>query len=133
MTNNRFNSLLVKHGHVPKKVQADIAKHLKNLGFRNTTNILSLIVEKLAFPLETKKRRRGRNFLNVPFPVDSNRQESLVLHELIKLAQNKKSKNKKSIGERLAFYISETLRSTGPLIKEHNEAINTIKQSRPFA
>ena len=61
MLENRFNSLLVKHGHNPTKIRTDLLSSLKNQGFHNPTQALEFVVNSTLLPLETKKRRRGRN------------------------------------------------------------------------
>jgi len=125
MLDNRFYSLLVKHGQNPIKVRKDLYKSLILSGFSNPALALSLVVNSIVLPLETKKRRRGRNFLSVPFPITKERQEGLVLHKLIKIA--KQSKGSLSFGERLSFHIVQTLRGTGPLVQDRQETLRTLK------
>jgi ribosomal protein S7 len=87
--------------------------------------VLSQVVQLLVLPLETKKRRRGRNFLSVPFPVSMERQEGIVLRNLIKVCQQ--SKGKLTFGERLAFHALQTLRGTGILVQDRSEVLRTLK------
>ena len=60
MLETRFRSLLVKNGKNPDKILKDMYKSLKKSGIRNPEGVLGLVVDKLSLPLETKKRRRGR-------------------------------------------------------------------------
>ena len=131
MLDNRFYSLLVKHGQNPIKVRKDLYKGLHLYGFSNPALVLSLVVSTIVLPLETKKRRRGRNFLSVPFPITQERQEGLVLHKLIKVA--KQSKGSLSFGERLSFHIVQTLRGTGHLVQDRQDILRSLKHGRPFA
>lgn len=131
MLDNRFYSLLTKHGQNPIKVRKDLYKSLTSHGFSNPSLAISIIVEAIILPLETKKRRRGRNFLNVPFPIIKDRQEGLIIHKLVKVAI--KSKGSLSFGERLAFYIIQTLRGTGPIVQDRQDILRALKHGRPFA
>ena len=106
-------------------------KELMLAGVTNPTLALVSVVERLAFPLETKKRRRGRNHLQIPFPVAKARQHSVVLHKLVKAAIN--SKGGSSMGKSLALLIMQTLRGSGVLIQDHRDLLRTLKSGRPFA
>jgi len=99
---------------------------LFSFGFSNPSSVLPLLVSSIILPLTTKKRRRGRNFLNVPFPISIEQQEGLVLHKLIKIAGQSK-KDSSSFGERLAFLTVQTLRGTGPIIQERQEVLRSLK------
>ena len=79
----------------------------------------------MILPIEIKKRRRGRNFLNVPFPIGIGRQESIILRKIIKVAGMTKSNL--SIGERLAFHIVQTLKGTGALVEDRKEKLQILK------
>jgi len=105
---------------------------LSSFGFSNPSFAFSLVINSVVLPLTTKKRRRGRNFLNVPFPIAKEQQEGLVLHKLTKIAGLSK-KGSLSFGERLAFLIIQTLRGTGPLIQERQDILRSLKYGRPFS
>jgi hypothetical protein len=53
------------------------------------------------------------------------------LHKLVILA--KKAKSRSSFGDRLSFYLLQTLRGTGPLIQENQDLVYLLKMSRPLA
>ena len=125
MLENRFYSLLVKHGQNPIKVRKDFYKGLSSAGFTNPALALSMAVNFIVLPLETKKRRRGRNFLSIPFPITKERQEGLVLHKFIKIAKNTKSSF--SFGNRLALYILGALRNAGPVVQNRQEILRVLK------
>jgi len=131
MLYNRFYSLLVKHGQNPFKVRKDFYKGLSSAGFSNPTLALSIAVDSIVLPLEPKKRRRGRNFLSVPFPVTKDRQVNLVLTKFLKIAKD--SKSSVTFGERLAFCVLQTLRKAGPILQNRQEILRTLKYGRLFA
>jgi len=106
-------------------------KELMLAGVINPTLALVLVVQQLAFPLVTKKRRRGRNHLQIPFPVAKSRQHGVVLHKLVKAAIS--SKGGSSMGKSLAALLLQTLRGSGALIQDHRDLLRTLKAGRPFA
>jgi ribosomal protein S7 len=105
-------------------------KGLKDQGIKNPVKVLPFVVNSLLLPLETKTRRRGRNYLNIPFPVSSKRQVGIVLHKLLKVA--KSSKTQQTFGGSLAFHLVQTLRGTGALVQDRVEVLRTLKSGRPF-
>jgi hypothetical protein len=61
----RFSNRFVKSGKNPAKVLSSIVIELKSYGFSNPLFILQVAVQILEFPLEIKRRRRGRKFLHI--------------------------------------------------------------------
>ena len=53
------------------------------------------------------------------------------MHKLVLLA--KKAKSRSPFGDRLSFYLLQTLRGTGPLIQENQDLVYLLKMSRPLA
>jgi ribosomal protein S7 len=127
----RFKNILTRNGKNPDKVLNAMHKSLKESGVQNPSKILPIVVRLLSLPLEVKKRRRGRNHLQIPFPISKYRQEGIVLHKLVKGASSKRLNSK--FGERLAFHMLQTLRGSGTLVQERSDLLRVLKLGRPFA
>lgn len=69
--NIRFCNKLIKNGHNSNTVLLSIFKELKSLGIKNPQRVLSIALSVLSSPLEIKRRRRGRKYIDIAFPSTS--------------------------------------------------------------